>query len=156
MTYSPRMDWPWKNVGRLIRAKDEPRLIEAIRRAELGNRGEVMVHVERYCEGGDALARAATLFQTLGMHRTEADTGVLLYVAVRDRKVAVYAGQGIHGAAEPDFWQAVVDAVAAGSRRGDLVAGLESALERIGGLLLSAVPGEDTTGNELPDRVSQA
>jgi uncharacterized membrane protein len=150
------MEWPWKNLGRLIGARDEARLLEAIRRAEQGSRGEVIVHVEHRCEGGDALARAARLYQTLGMHQTAADTGVLLYVAVKDRKAAVYAGQGIHGAAEPGFWQTVVDAVAAGCRRGALVAGLESALEHLGGLLRSAAPGEDLAGNELPDRVSQA
>src|SRR3712207_6261186 len=150
------MEWPWKNLGRLIGKTEEARLLEAIRRAEQGSRGEGIVHVERHCEGGDALARAATLFQTLGMRRTAADTEVLLYVAEKDRKAAVYAGQGIHGAAEPGFWQTVVDAVAAGSRRGELVAGLESALEHLGGLLRSAAPGEDQAGNELPDRVSQA
>jgi len=32
-----RMDWPWKNLGRLIREKDEERLLQAIRRAEQGS-----------------------------------------------------------------------------------------------------------------------
>jgi uncharacterized membrane protein len=30
-----------------------------------------------------------------------------------------------------------------------------AAVDRIGGLLRTAVPGEDTAGNELPDQVSQ-
>jgi hypothetical protein len=33
---------------------------------------------------------------------------------------------------------------------------VEVALEHLGGLLRSAVPGEDLAGNELPNRVSQA
>jgi uncharacterized membrane protein len=81
-------------------------------------------------------------------------SGVLLYVAVSDRKAALYAGQGIHGAALPGFWQEVVDELARGFREGQALAGLEAALERIGGLLRTAVPGEDTRGNELPDVVS--
>ncbi len=155
-SYSAAMDWPWKRAGRLLSEKDEARLVEAIGRAERGSRGEVGVHVERHCEGGDALRRATSLFETLGMGKTAAGTGVLLYVALEDRRAAVYAGPGIHGAADPDFWQTVVDAVAAGGRRGDMLSGLETALERVGGLLLTAAPGEDVAGNELPDRVSQS
>ncbi|HEX5748260.1 MAG TPA: TPM domain-containing protein [Archangium sp.] len=135
---------------------EEARLVAAIRRAEEGHRGEVVVRLERSCRGGEPLARAAQLFEELGMRRTAADTGVLLYVAVADRKAAVYAGQGVHGAAQPGFWQEVVDGLAQGFRAGTPVAGLETAIERIGGLLRTAVPGEDTRGNELPDVVSQA
>ena len=138
-----------------MNASEEQRLVEAIRRAEQGHRGEVLVHLERRCEGGDALARAARLFDSLGLRRTAADTGVLLYVALEDRKTAVFAGRGVHGAAEPGFWKAVVDTVADGFRRQDAVGGLVAAVERIGGLLLTAAPGEDVAGNELPDRVSQ-
>lgn len=135
---------------------EEARLVEAIRRAEEGHRGEVVVRLERSCRGGEPLARAAQVFEDLGMRRTAADTGVLLYVAVADRKAAVYAGQGVHGAAQPGFWQEVVDGLAQGFREGAPVVGLETAIERIGGLLRTAVPGEDTRGNELPDVVSQA
>lgn len=128
----------------------------AIRRAEAGHRGEVLVHLEQRCGKLEALTRAARLFEKLGLRRTAEDTGVLLYVAVADHKVAVYAGRGVHGAALPGFWQEVVDEVAAGFRKGDAIAGLETAVERIGGLLRTAVPGEDARGNELPDRVSQS
>lgn len=128
----------------------------AIGRAEQGNRGEVRVHLERRCAGKDALGRAAQLFERLGMRRTAGDTGVLLYVAVEDRKAAVFAGQGLHDAAQPGFWQEVVDIVAAGYQRGEPAQELVSAVERIGELLRTAVPGEDPHGNELPDVVSGA
>ena len=83
----------WLRPGRVLSAAEETRLVAAIRRAEEANRGEVLVHVERRCPGGDALARAAKLFEKLGMRRTATDTGVLLYVAVKDHKAAVFAGQ---------------------------------------------------------------
>ncbi|OJT22737.1 hypothetical protein BO221_23615 [Archangium sp. Cb G35] len=150
------MDWSWIRPRWKLSKAEEARLVAAIRRAEEGHRGEVVVRLERSCRGGEPLARAAQLFEELGMRRTAADTGVLLYVAVADRKAAVYAGQGVHGAAQPGFWQEVVDGLAQGFREGAPVAGLETAIERIGGLLRTAVPGEDTRGNELPDVVSQA
>lgn len=128
--------------------------MEAIRRAEQRNRGEVLVHVERQCVGGSALARAMALFEKQG-RQTAADTGVLLYVAVEERKVAVYAGRGVPGAAMPGFWQTVVDAVNEGLRQGETVTGLVTAVDRMGELLRTVLPGEDVAGNELPDRVSQ-
>ncbi|MFY0572723.1 TPM domain-containing protein [Archangium lansingense] len=148
------MQWPWQRVKRVLTPQEEARLVEAIRRAEQGNRGEVLVHVERRCVGGNALARAMSLFEKL-VRQTAADTGVILYVAVEDRKVAVFAGRGVHGAAMPGFWESVVEAVADGFKRGEPESGLEAAVERIGGLLRTVIPGEDVAGNELPDRVSQ-
>lgn len=145
----------WLRRKRALSRDDEALLVEAIRRAEQGNRGEVRVHIEPRTKKQEALARAAALFEQLGMRRTAADTGVLLYVAVADRKAAVFAGKGIHGAAQPGFWQEVVDAVADGFKKGQSVPGMVAAVDRIGGLLRQAVPGEDTAGNELPDTVSQ-
>ena len=154
MVYPPGMRWPWQWVKRVLTPQEEARLVEAIRRAEQGNRGEVLVHVERRCVGGNALARAMALFEKL-VRQTAADTGVILYVAVEERKVAVFAGRGVRGAAMPGFWESVVEAVTEGLERGELVSGLEVAVERMGGLLRTVIPGEDVAGNELPDRVSQ-
>lgn len=139
---------------KLISRADEARLIRAIQAAEADNRGEVRVHLERRYPGDGPLERAAQLFEHLGLWRTRDGTGVLLYVAVLDHKAAVWAGPGIHGAAEPGFWQDVTAEVAAGFKAGAPVDGLIAALGHIGELLRNQAPGEDTAGNELPDRVS--
>lgn len=131
------------------------RLVAAIGLAERGTRGEVRVHVERSCKR-DAIARATQLFGELGMHQTRDGTAVLLYLAVETRNVAVYAGQGIHGAAADGFWQGVTDEVATGFKTGDGLGGLERAIERIGRLLREHAPGDDDAGNELPDTVTTA
>lgn len=141
--------WPRRE---LFTAAERDTLIEAIRGAERGNRGEVRLHVEARCKG-DALVRAEQLFSEL-CQETRGETGVLLYVAPSSRKVAVWAGEGIHGAAAPTFWRSVTDAVAAGFATGDRVGGLARALDEIGVLLRAHVPGDDTAGNELPDQVT--
>lgn len=147
------MRWPWTRRAAFA-PEDEARIVAAIRDAERGNRGEVRVHVEPRCPRSDALARARELFFRLGMTATRDGTGVLLYVAARDRLAALYAGPGIHAATEPGFWQDVIDAVADGYRREDGAGGLCRALDEIGELLRKHAPGEDTAGNELPDTVS--
>jgi uncharacterized membrane protein len=143
------------NKGRFTAAEDA-RLVAAIGRAEKGSRGEVRVHVDVSVRTHAPLSRARKLFDDLGMGRTSGGTAVLLYVAVADRKAAVYAGVGIHGATEPGFWQTVTDTVATGARDGDLAGGIERALDQIGVVLREHAPGEDVAGNELPDQVSTA
>lgn len=127
----------------------------AIRAAEKGNRGEVRVHLERRLpSGADALGRARALLGQLGMHKTRDGTGVLLYVALQSRKVAVFAGPGVHRAGETGFWKEVVQRVSAEAAKGRLVEGIIAALEEVGRLLRAAAPGEDSAGNELPDAVT--
>ena len=88
------------------------------------------------------------------MQRTRDGTGVLLYVAERDRKAAVFAGPGVYGARAPAFWNEVAAAVAQGYAAGDRLEGLKRALALIGEILVEAAPGEDRAGNELPDEVT--
>lgn len=122
--------------------------------AERGHRGEIRVHIEARYPGDGPLGRAAALFRELEMDRTRDDTGVLLYVAERDRKAAVFAGTGVYGARQPGFWREVTDTVAAGYRAGDRIAGLVRAIEMIGAVLHDAAPGEDGAGDELPNEVT--
>lgn len=131
----------------------EAAVVEAISAAEAGNHAEVRVHLDRNAPG-DPLPSARRRFFELGMHRTRDATGVLLYVALADRRVAVYAGGGVYRHVEPDVWQPVVDAVTAGFGRGDPGGGLCAGLALIGDIVRRAVPGEDPAGDELPNVVS--
>ena len=132
----------------------DARLIAAIAEAERGNRGEVRIHLEKTCPEDDTLVRAEQVFGKLGMHETKDDTGVLLYIAREDHKVAVYAGKGIHGAAETGFWQDVCSTVAAGFKAGEGVGGMEKAMAKVGELLREHAPGDDAAGDELPNAVT--
>jgi uncharacterized membrane protein len=139
---------------KLITAADDTRLVEAIRAAERGSRGEVRVHLERRCRAKEPMDRARALFGELGMHETKEGTGVLLYVALSPRVACVYAGQGIHGAAEPGFWDEIVDRLSRGFAEGRAADGLVEATARIGEVLRSVAPGDDAHGNELADAVT--
>lgn len=136
-----------------LNPEDEQVLLAAIRRAEKGSRGEVQVHLERTWDG-DPVVRAEEMFSQLGLDRTAEGTGVLLYVAVESRKAAVWAGDGLHGATEPRFWNHVVARVVDGYRSGAAVQGLCSAIDLVGDLLRKHFPAQDVAGNEVPDKVS--
>ena len=60
------------------------------------DRGSIYLPVPQAFPGGNALVRARQIYHLLGMSGTREDTAVLLYVALSDRKAAVFAGSGIH------------------------------------------------------------
>ena len=132
---------------------DRERLVAAISSAETGSRGELRLHIEEDCTG-EPLDRARHFFGALGMHQTQDDTGVLLYVSPGSRRVAIYAGTGIHEAAGASLWKEAVSQVAAGFRDGDGLGGIEAALLTVGEAMRRCAPGDDKAGNELPDEVT--
>lgn len=148
------MLWPFGK--RYLTKEQERAVVEAIGCAEQGNLGEVRVHLEKRCKHDEgALGRAREKFYELGMCETDDATGVLVYVAVKDRVTAVYAGPGIHTCCPASFWQEVTDRVAEGFGNDEPAQGLVDALGRVGDLLREHVPGEKEE-NELPDEVTMS
>ncbi|MDP6944905.1 MAG: TPM domain-containing protein [Myxococcota bacterium] len=137
----------------LLTAADQARLVIAIGAAERGHRGEIRCHLEGRYPGDGPKARAAELFEALAMVETAQGTGVLLYLATEDRKVAVHAGPGVP---EPssETWQSVATCVADGFRAGDGIGGLERGIARLGDVLRELLPGGDAHGDELPNAVT--
>lgn len=148
------MVWPFDK--KYLDAEEEEAVVDAINRAQEGNLGEVRVHIEKRCDHGDgALGRAREKFYKLGMSETDEGTGVLLYVALKDRVTAVYAGPGIHTCCAEAFWEDVTETVARGYKEGRGAEGIVEAVDKIGDLLREHVPGEKDE-NELPEEVTMA
>lgn len=137
-------------MGIELTAANRSRLTDAIKAAERGHRGEIVVHVEHRCF--DPLKRAARLFHQLGVDRTKEGTGVLLYIASEQRRAAVWAGPGIQEGDALSTWRPVFAALEA--HRDDHLAGLCAAVTALGKILTVHAAGEDTHGNELSDGVS--
>jgi uncharacterized membrane protein len=87
-------------------SEEEKKLIvAAIGEAEKQTSGEVRVYVESRCRFVDPIDRAAEVFAILKMDRTAAHNAVLIYLAVKDRQLAVFGDQGIHEKVGGAFWQ---------------------------------------------------
>lgn len=134
--------------------RERHRIAVAIRNAESRTSGEVRVHVEGRCPGDPAL-RARQLFATLGMHRTVRRNGVLLYLAVRDRKFAVVGDEGIHRAVPEGFWEEITREAERLFREGRFVDGARGLIDRIGAELSRHFPRLPEDRNELPDIPSE-
>ncbi len=98
-----------------------------------------------------ALAREQ--FVVRDVARTQARTGVLLFVASDERYVEVIADAGIHAKVPAGFWQQVVDQFTAAVREGRVGDGFVAATESIGAALAQHFPRAVDDANELPDHL---
>jgi putative membrane protein len=103
--------------------------------------------------GAAARKAAQAQFMAHGVHLTEARTGVLIYVALADRRVEIVADDGINRkVAQSELDQLAQDVVAA-ARAGVLAEGLVVAVNDAGKLLSRHFPPTAANPNELPNRV---
>lgn len=133
-------------------AHDRSRVRDAISVAEQGTSAELRVHLDEHCED-EELDRAAFLFGHLGMHDTALRNGVLLYVNVSDRRVAVIGDAGIHQHVGQSFWNDVLELVRLhflGARYADgIIAGVERIAEKLRELFPSSAGDRDELSNEV-------
>jgi putative membrane protein len=96
---------------------------------------------------------AQAQFMAHGVHLTAERTGILIYVALADRRVEIVADDGINSKiAQAELDRLAQDVVAA-ARSGVLAEGLVVAVNSAGKLLSQHCPPTATNPNELPDRV---
>lgn len=88
-----------------------------------------------------------------GIHKTQGATGVLLFVSLFERRVIVFADEGIDAKVDARFWEGVDDAVLDGIRRGSMRDGLVEGVRRVGELLAARFPRLEGDRNEIPDRI---
>ena len=78
-------------------------MVAAIRQAEKDTSGEIRIHFENHCRK-NVLDRAAQVFADLKMHKTALRNGVLIYVALEDKQLAILGDAGINAKVPDHFW----------------------------------------------------
>jgi uncharacterized membrane protein len=152
-------------VRRFLSDADLDAVSAAIAAAETRTSAEIRVHLDARCprdpqgeaEGnpqGDVMKRAVAVFERLGMHRTAARHGVLIYVSIEDHKLAVLGDQGIHHHVGQAYWDRLVQAVLEHFRQERPRDGLVHAVGEVGTVLARHFPRRPGDANELSDQVS--
>ncbi|MDQ0503982.1 TPM domain-containing protein [Xanthobacter agilis] len=102
-----------------------------------------------------AAARAAAVeaFLAHGVSQTDGRTGILIFVAARERFVEVVADAGVHTPLGPVAWAEICDVVSRQASRGTLADGLVAAVRKAGELLAGPLPQRPGDVNEITDRV---
>ncbi len=133
------------------------RIGEAIAVAERGHAGEIRFAVEASLSvrqlrlHRDPRSRALEVFSQLRVWDTEANSGVLLYLLWADRAIEVVADRGISALVPAAEWEAVCAQMRDGLRSAHPADAVIAGIGRIGDLLRSALPTQESTPDELPD-----
>ncbi|HID40125.1 MAG TPA: TPM domain-containing protein [Calditrichaeota bacterium] len=141
------------SVKKFFTKEDKERIIAAIKEAEKETSGEIRLHLETSCKG-DPLERAVKLFQKLKMYKTEQRNGVIIYLAVKDRKFSIYGDKGINEVVPENFWEDVKEEMRAEFVKGAFVEGVTKAILRVGEKLKEYFPYQTDDVNELSDDIS--
>jgi uncharacterized membrane protein len=138
----------------LFSNEDTHLIVKAIKHAEEQTSGEIRVYVESHCRFMDAIDRAAEIFFTLKMEQTEERNAVLVYVALKDRQLALFGDEGIHLKVGTDFWNAHVKEMLESFNKENYAEGISSCVIQIGNALTKFFPfNKETDKNELPDTI---
>lgn len=133
--------------------EQQKEIIAAIVEAEKASSGEIRVHLDDYCKV-DPLDRAAYLFAKLEMHKTQLRNGVLLYVALQDRKLAIIGDAGINAVVPQGFWDEVKDTIVGYFKQNNFKDGICEGIKMAGDKLKAYFPFEKNDINELPNEIS--
>src|SRR5436305_160346 len=129
-------------------------IVDSIKNAEKQTSSEVRLYVESRCKFVNPLDRAAELFFGLKMEQTAERNGVLVYVAIKDRQLAIFGDKGIHEKVGDDFWEKEVNNMISHFNSENYAQGLAKVIADIGEALRTHFPYQgDKDKNELPDDI---
>lgn len=128
-------------------------MISAIQQAEKDTSGEIRIHIENQTKK-EVLDRATEVFAELKMHKTALRNGVLIYVAVEDKKLAILGDAGINAKVPGDFWDEIKNHMVEKFKAGQVCEGICEAVLKAGQVLKTDFPCQEDDVNELPDEIS--
>ncbi len=134
--------------------EQQEKIVKAIQEAEKRTSGEVRVYIESKCKYVNSLDRAAEIFYGLKMDKTTESNAVLVYLAIKDHQLAVFADAGIHTKTGKDFWKEQAQLMLNHFNKEDYATGIIEVVYKIGEALYQHFPYlNDTDKNELPDDI---
>jgi uncharacterized membrane protein len=134
--------------------QDNEQIVQAIRSAEKETSGEVRVYVESRNPFVNVMDRASEIFFKLKMDNTADRNAVLLYIAIKDKELALFADEGIYKKVGADYWDSEVKNMIAQFSKENISNGIEQCVLHIGQTLKEKFPYNNTTDkNELPDEI---
>ena len=144
----------FKKKRQFFTPEEQQLVVDAIKQAETNTSGEVRVFVEGKCKYVDAVDRAKEIFVNLHMDKTKDRNAVLLYIALDDQQLAVFADEGIYQRLGQQYWDEQVKKMIAAFTKENYAGGICTVVREIGEALTAQFPYDKATDkNELPDEI---
>ncbi|MGB5359018.1 MAG: TPM domain-containing protein [Eudoraea sp.] len=141
-------------VEDFLTADEEQEIVDAILESEKNTSGEIRVHIEPSSHL-DHFTRAQEVFHLLKMDNTRESNGVLIYVAVEDKKFAICGDKGIDKVVPDDFWNSTKDLIQNSFKEGKFKEGIICGILMAGEELKAHFPWKPNDTNELSNEVSK-
>ncbi|SMC46449.1 TPM domain-containing protein [Cellulophaga tyrosinoxydans] len=141
-------------VEDFLTAAEEQEIVLAIIEAEKNTSGEIRVHIEAHSKI-EPFKRAQEVFHFLKMDNTKEENGVLIYVAVHDKKFVIYGDRGINNVVPKNFWNTTKDAIEQQFKQNNFKQGIIDGVLKAGKELENHFPWQHNDTNELSNEVSK-
>ena len=141
-------------VEDFLTKEEEQAIVEAIRMAEKNISGEIRVHIEK-TTSKVPFDRALEVFQELKMNETQLQNGVLIYLAVADKKFVICGDKGINDLVADDFWDTTKEVMKNHFKNGNFKQGLIDGILMTGEQLKKHFPWSADDTNELSNEISK-
>lgn len=145
--------------------EEEKNIVTLIRQIEGRTTGQVHVHLdsrevnaaEKNDQNTDFVSVAGEYFTKVGLHQTKYRNGILVYVWLKARKLAIYGDVSAYEKLPREFWQSTVEKSCDIVAQQGLYAGLANCLKQIDVALSQHFPKlSEPVTNEWPDGVSKS
>ena len=145
--------FPFIKKKEFFSAEQQTLMVDAVKNAEFNTSGEVRVFIESRCKFVDPVDRAREIFLNLKMEATKDRNAVLLYMAMDDHQLALFADEGIYQRLGAAYWSFEVKKIVRAFTKDDYTGGICSVIANIGEALRAEFPYEKSDKNELPDEI---
>ena len=125
------------------------KVVKAIGEAEELTSAEIRVHYTVCRSKLGLLDEAQKVFEALEMHKTKERNGVLIFLRMRNKEVAVIGDEGIHQYVGDEFWLALKDEIIERIHTHDITEGIVKGVQLVGKQLSKYFPPGENNINEL-------
>lgn len=144
----------FKKAERFFSDEERKQIVQSIQLAEQQTSGEIRFFVESRCRFVDAVDRAQELFFDLKMYETQDRNAVLVYLALKDKQIAIFADEGIHKKLGNEFWGNEINIILKSFKNKQFVDGINGMIGDIGEALKKEFPyNRKNDINELSDDI---
>jgi uncharacterized membrane protein len=144
----------FKKAERFFSDEERKQIVQSIQLAEQQTSGEIRLFVESRCRFVDAVDRAQELFFNLKMYETQDRNAVLVYLAIKDKQIAIFADEGIHKKLGNEFWENEINIILKSFKNKQFVDGINGMIGDIGEALKKEFPyNRKNDINELSDDI---
>ena len=138
----------------ILSEEDKIHLVNLIKSTEEATSCEIKIHINDTCKES-ALERAIMLITKLGLDRTKNRTGIILYLAVKDKKFAIAGDIGIHKRLPNHSWHDLKDEAISYFKEEKYLEGFSNCLKKLATIVKAEFPeNKNENVNEISDEIS--